>query len=220
MTHEHEREEWLETIGTHLERGKNDSASILKHDITRHAFSQLQAEGLLRVTPDDKIEWTPEGEKIYHILIRRHRLAERLLHDVLSIKDETSIENQACEFEHILDHSVTDHICTLLGHPTTCPHGKPIPPGECCRNHLQVAEPIVTTLDKLQPGDAARIVYISTADHSKVDKLSSMGVMPGVSLRVHQIKPAFVVLFGETTLSMDEQIAREIHVRRTDGDQP
>jgi DtxR family Mn-dependent transcriptional regulator len=66
------------------------------------------------------------------IVIRRHRLAERLFIDVLSIRDEHEVEESACKFEHILSPEVTDSMCALLGHPTECPHGSPIPPGECC----------------------------------------------------------------------------------------
>ena len=45
-----------------------------------------------------------------------------------------AVETNACTFEHILSPEVTDRICTFLGHPKTCPHGSPIPPGECCQN--------------------------------------------------------------------------------------
>jgi DtxR family Mn-dependent transcriptional regulator len=48
---------------------------------------------------------------------------------------ESEIEQQACKFEHILSPEATDKICTFLGHPRTCPHGAPIPPGPCCAEH-------------------------------------------------------------------------------------
>ena len=65
-------------------------------------------------------------------IIRRHRLAERLFTDSLAMDSETEIEQQACKFEHILSPGATDKICSFLGHPKTCPHGAPIPPGPCC----------------------------------------------------------------------------------------
>src|SRR5207244_1088787 len=65
-------------------------------------------------------------------IIRRHRLAERLFTDSLAMDSETEIEQQACKFEHILSPEATDKICAFLGHPRTCPHGAPIPPGPCC----------------------------------------------------------------------------------------
>ncbi|MEP6716596.1 MAG: iron dependent repressor, metal binding and dimerization domain protein [Terriglobia bacterium] len=77
-------------------------------------------------------EFTPAGEARARDVIRRHRLAERLFMDVLSIRDEAEIESSACKFEHILSPEVTDRMCTLLGHPEACPHGSPIPKGPCC----------------------------------------------------------------------------------------
>jgi putative ABC transport system ATP-binding protein len=83
-----------------------------------------------------EIAFTPKGEERARSVIRRHRLAERLFMDVLAIRDEGSVEKNACTFEHILSPEVTDRICTFLGHPPTCPHGSPIPPGDCCRQGI------------------------------------------------------------------------------------
>jgi putative ABC transport system ATP-binding protein len=78
------------------------------------------------------IELTERGRERASSIIRRHRLAERLFTDSLAMDSETEIEEQACKFEHILSPEATDKICTFLGHPRTCPHGAPIPPGPCC----------------------------------------------------------------------------------------
>ena len=75
---------------------------------------------------------TERGRNKAGSIIRRHRLAERLFTDSLAMDSETEIEQQACKFEHILSPGATDKICTFLGHPRTCPHGAPIPPGPCC----------------------------------------------------------------------------------------
>src|SRR2546429_273380 len=77
------------------------------------------------------VELTPRGRQRAADIIRRHRLAERLFTDSLALDSETEIEQQACKFEHILSPEATDKICTFLGHPRTCPHGPPIPPGAC-----------------------------------------------------------------------------------------
>jgi putative ABC transport system ATP-binding protein len=87
--------------------------------------------GLVEVRGGE-IAFTPKGEERARSVIRRHRLAERLFMDVLALRDEGSIEKNACTLEHILSPEVTDRICAFLGHPRTCPHGSPIPPGECC----------------------------------------------------------------------------------------
>jgi DtxR family Mn-dependent transcriptional regulator len=85
-----------------------------------------------------KVEFTPAGQARARSVIRRHRLAERLFVDTLALRDNESIESNACTFEHILSPEVTDRICTFLGHPTACPHGSPIPPGECCAASVAV----------------------------------------------------------------------------------
>jgi len=78
------------------------------------------------------VELTERGRQRAADIIRRHRLAERLFTDSLALESESEIEQQACKFEHILSPEATDKICTFLGHPKTCPHGAPIPRGNCC----------------------------------------------------------------------------------------
>jgi putative ABC transport system ATP-binding protein len=78
------------------------------------------------------VELTARGRAHAGSIIRRHRLAERLFTDSLAMDSESEIEQQACKFEHILSPEATDKICAFLGHPRTCPHGAPIPPGACC----------------------------------------------------------------------------------------
>jgi putative ABC transport system ATP-binding protein len=85
------------------------------------------------------IELTPRGRQRAADIIRRHRLAERLFTDSLALDSESEIEQQACKFEHILSPEATDKICTFLGHPRTCPHGAPIPPGPCCGRTSELA---------------------------------------------------------------------------------
>ncbi len=78
------------------------------------------------------VEFTDRGRAKASDIIRRHRLAERLFTQTLEMENEAEIEQQACKFEHILSPEATEKICTLLGHPATCPHGAPIPAGPCC----------------------------------------------------------------------------------------
>jgi len=86
------------------------------------------------------VEFTPRGRQRAADIIRRHRLAERLFTDSLALDSESEIEQQACKFEHILSTEATDKICAFLGHPRTCPHGAPIPPGPCCERNLEAQE--------------------------------------------------------------------------------
>jgi Mn-dependent DtxR family transcriptional regulator len=95
------------------------------HDALGH-ISQRVGDG------DLMIEFTHTGRQRAADVIRRHRLAERLFTESLGMDDPAEVEEQACKFEHILSPEATDRICAFLGHPRTCPHGAPIPPGACC----------------------------------------------------------------------------------------
>jgi len=89
------------------------------------------AEMHLVALQDGEAQLTPMGSQRARDVVRRHRLAERLFKDTFSV-DETEAHTQACRFEHIISPELDTRICTFLGHPKTCPHGNPIPPGDCC----------------------------------------------------------------------------------------
>ena len=109
----------------------------------RRLTAEMDQLGLVTVNGWD-VNFTPAGEERARSVIRRHRLAERLFTDVLSLSDDLSVETNACQFEHILSPELTDRICTFLGHPATCPHGSPIPPGPCCaRGEIQPDSPLL-----------------------------------------------------------------------------
>jgi putative ABC transport system ATP-binding protein len=80
---------------------------------------------------DGQVRLTDYGRRRARDVVRRHRLAERLFKDTFSI-DDSEAHNQACKFEHIISPELDQRICTFLGHPKTCPHGNPIPAGDCC----------------------------------------------------------------------------------------
>ena len=77
---------------------------------------------------------TETGSRRARDVVRRHRLAERLFKDTFAI-DDSEAHTQACKFEHIISPELDQRICTFLGHPKTCPHGNPIPPGDCCNGN-------------------------------------------------------------------------------------
>jgi ABC-type lipoprotein export system ATPase subunit/Mn-dependent DtxR family transcriptional regulator len=86
---------------------------------------------LVHVKDDHLVELTDRGKSRARDVVRRHRLAERLFKDTFRIGEQEA-HSQACKFEHIISPELDQRICSFLGHPTTCPHGNPIPPGECC----------------------------------------------------------------------------------------
>ena len=161
----------------------------------------------------ERVSLRSEGRPEAELTVRRHRLAERLIMDVLDLKGAPGNE-LACEFEHLFHHGVDTKICALLNHPTTCPHGKPIPPGKCCEEARREGSVGVVPMTELLPGERAEIAYLATTDDKKMQKLMSMGVLPGNSLHLERAFPTFVFRLGHSEFAVDSQLAREIFVRK------
>jgi DtxR family Mn-dependent transcriptional regulator len=213
-------EEFLEAVFAESEAGHDDVSSVLSR-LGDHApgsgaedFRALAGMGLVRVEAD-RVTLTETGTVRARGVIRRHRLAERLFRDLLDLS-EGAAESQACEFEHILSPEATDSVCTLLGHPPTCPHGKSIPPGDCCSAAHRSVQSLVTGLPHFPIGETGRIVFIAPRYHERMDKLAALGVVPGSEVRLHQRAPAYVLDIGETTVAIDPEIAGEIFLKRID----
>ena len=98
-------------------------------------LARMEDLRLVKVREDHALLLTERGKNRARDVVRRHRLAERLFKDTFQI-DAHEAHTQACKFEHIISPELDERICSFLGHPTTCPHGNPIPPGDCC-NHQQ-----------------------------------------------------------------------------------
>lgn len=209
------QEEILELIWTiDEENGEVERNSLIKKiplPSAEQILNSLIQEDYVIIS-DSKVALTKKGLANARLVIRRHRLAERLLNDVLDVKED-AMDSSACKFEHILDEEVTTSICTLLGHPVTCPHGKTIPAGECCEKANKEIRPVVMPLSDLKSGDEAKIAYIVTKYHGRLDRLSSMGLLPGVQIHLHQRQPTYVIQMGETQIALDTAIARDIYVR-------
>jgi DtxR family Mn-dependent transcriptional regulator len=150
-------------------------------------------------------------------VLRRHRLAERLLSDVLSAH-ESVMHEKACRFEHLLDRGLEENICTLLGHPKICPHGKPIPPGRCCQQKGDRPWSVVFPLAQLRAGQRAKIAYLYAPESSRLHKLLSMGLLPGAPVRLVQTFPSYVFELGHAQFAVDEEIAGAIYVRPVEAE--
>lgn len=160
----------------------------------------------------DGLTLTAAGRPEAAQAMRRHRLAERLLVDVLGT-EETVVDEHACRFEHVLMDGVTESICTLLGHPRFCPHGKPIPQGECCKRMQETAERLIAPLCDLDPGQWGQIAYIQMNNPKRLQKLMAMGVLPGVPIALLRRFPSFVFEAGYSQFAVDREIAADIYVR-------
>lgn len=171
-------------------------------------------ESLIKIK-DDKIQFTEKGYLKAKALIRRLRLSERLFTDVFEMKGDAVISD-ACKMEHILSEELTDSVCTFLGHPQKCPHGLPIPRGECCQKYKIDVKPVVVRLTEFEIGSKGKITYIVPSDIVRISKLSSVGLIAGGIIKLIQKSPSFVIQVDETTVAIDPEIAKEIYVKKID----
>ena len=179
-----------------------------KFDFEQEAVAELIASGDVSKT----LELLPSGEEKARGIVRRHRLAEILFTQVLDV-DIRDAERSACEFEHILPERVVDRVCTFLGHPPSCPHGKPIPQGACCRVYSKKIEPLITRLVDLPLGATGSVVFIAPKSVSRLNRLAAFGVVPGSKLRLIERKPSVVFACGHTSIAVEDEIGKEIYVR-------
>ncbi|MCZ6833410.1 MAG: metal-dependent transcriptional regulator [Acidobacteria bacterium] len=199
----------LDERGMHL-RSRLVEGSKLGQELAAATLKEMSRQELIRET-DDEVHLLPAGESLARTVIRRHRLAEVLFRQVLAVGEEDT-EITACQVEHILSEEVTDRICTYLGHPPTCPHGKAIPRGDCCAVFRRDVTPLVQPLSALSIGSRARIVFIAQALHSRMDRLLTLGIQAGGVIRLQQNHPSVVVQVGETSVALDREICNEIFV--------
>jgi DtxR family Mn-dependent transcriptional regulator len=176
------------------------------------AYQELTSRTLVEVK-EGRVYFRPEGKEEGRRTIRRHRLAERLLMDVLNVRGEAG-DDKACQFEHLLNEGVDAKVCTMLNHPTTCPHGKHIPPGECCEEAKKSGDLGVVPLTELKSGEEGEIAYIQTEDSKKMQKLMAMGVLPGNRIVLSQTFPTYIFRVGFSEFAIDSAMAREIFVRK------
>lgn len=210
-------DELLEQLWYQVEEGEAPEEARLLERIDDPSPQELLDEALrlslVRREGSGRLAWCESGEARARGVVRRHRLAEILFSQVLEVPDD-EIEPNACEMEHILSTGVTDSVCTFLGHPPRCPHGRAIPTGACCATFAKTIEPIVVPLTDLDIGREGAVVFISTRGSARLSRLADLGILPGARTRLVQRHPSFVIQVAETTLALEKDIVREIYVRR------
>ncbi len=205
-------EEILETLWVHTEEEKKDPVEL---GVSRGdtAIDELSNAGYIKLA-DEKIAFTEKGRGEGRAIVRRHRLAERLFNDILDIK-KSLVHPVSCKFEHLLHEGIEENICMLLGHPRTCPHGRPIPEGECCRKSREIINKVISSLDNLKVNQKGKVAYIHTKDSKKLQKLMAMGVLPGMAINLIQKFPSHVFQIGQSQFAIDKELAETIFIRLT-----
>lgn len=217
MNLEEKHEELLESIWINTKEQNRDTLPRAQLDEGGNGYlDELFTAGYVSIS-EGQVGLTAKGEPMARNVIRRHRLAERLLADVLDT-NITIMDEKACKFEHILDLGLDDSICTLLGHPKICPHGKPIPPGRCCKQDQVKPLNLVSPLSKLNQGQKGKVAYVHATEINQLQKLMAMGVLPGAPIELVQSFPSYVFRVRQSQFAVDSSIAEAIYVRLTQED--
>ncbi len=162
--------------------------------------------------PYQGVSFTPQGAKTAVSAIRRHRIVERFLADMLGYKWNEA-DKLAVGFEHELPDEVLERLYVALHRPATCPHGFPIPTAE--DNEL----PQTPDLYSLQPGEVAEVALSGSTDPELVTFLGTLGLVPGVEVSVvekHPFDGPLVVTVDGQDRTLGERVARQIYVTRRD----
>ena len=174
---------------------------------------RLAERGLVDHRPYHGVRFTDDGRRAAVASIRRHRIVERFLSDMLGYAWNEA-DRLATSFEHELPDEVEERLFVALNRPTACPHGFPIPDAE--GDHI----PAMPPLYDLEAGDLAEIAVPGSTDPAVVSFLDELGMRPGVIVEIREKHPfdGPVVLRVEgNDRTLGERIARQIFVRKVSG---
>jgi DtxR family Mn-dependent transcriptional regulator len=174
---------------------------------------RLADRGLVDHQPYHGVAFTEAGRRQAVSAIRRHRIVERFLADMLGYAWNEA-DRLAPTFEHDLPDEVEERMFQALNRPATCPHGFPIPEPE------QDSIPEMPPLYDLEAGDVAEVALPSSTNPEVVRFLEDLGVRPGVRIEVlekHPFDGPLVLRVGGEDRTLGERIARHIYVRKTNG---
>lgn len=168
--------------------------------------ARLENDGLVTLQEDRTVALTEPGRDIAVHVMRKHRLAERLLVDVLGVEPE-HVHEEACRWEHVISDRVEARLVEFLGNPTTSPYGNPIPGSEAEEwERLTLAD---------ATGDRVRIERISErlqANHEVMHALDRLGVHAGDEVGVDRRPDGIVLSVDGTSANVDDDSARLLYV--------
>jgi DtxR family Mn-dependent transcriptional regulator len=208
-------EEYLESIYKLQEEQHPVSTSRLAEHLKLSAPSvsemvkKLTGKGLV-FQSERGVCLTDEGKSLAKKVIRRHRLSERLLTDILGFKwDE--VHDEACRLEHAISPEMEDRIAESLGNPRTCPHGHPIPD----KDGKFVKEKVKPLCD-LKAREKGIIVNVFEEDPKMLKYLASLGLIPDVCVKVEEVAPfggPLIVCVGGSRYALGREVASKIKVK-------
>ncbi len=210
-------EEYLEAL--YRLGGGNDKVKVgdlaeeleVKEPSVVEMLRKLEEKKFLKYERYEGVELTEKGEEEGMRVTRRHRLAERLLSDVLN-RDLPEVHEEACELEHSLANETADEIANVLENPRTCPHGNPIP------EETEEFDEEVIKLTEGEEGKEYRVITIPEGEED-VKRLLPMAVLPGCDIELSE-KPSFSAIMVERNgdkLALSRDIASKIKVKPCGG---
>ncbi|MET7769848.1 metal-dependent transcriptional regulator [Nocardia sp. NPDC005366] len=181
--------------------------------------ARMERDGLLLVAGDRHLELTDKGRGMAVAVMRKHRLAERLLVDIIGL-DWQNVHAEACRWEHVMSEDVERRLVEVLNHPTTSPYGNPIPG----LDELGIAassdsQERLMRLSELPQGPVHAVVVRRLAEHIQTDpevigRLREAGVVPDARVTVEN-RPGSVVITvpGHNGFELSDEMAHAIQVK-------
>jgi DtxR family Mn-dependent transcriptional regulator len=176
-----------------------------------NTIENLERKGLVIHEPYKGTKLTENGQKIAASILRRHRLAERLLTDFLHL-DWSEVHDPACKLEHALSPEILKPLEKALGHPKRCPHGNPIP--TMCGGILEEETVPLNELETKTPGI---IVKITEEKAEILKQLTELQLIPGQQVIIDDNKGldrSLTIRVGNESHIIDHDIATVIHVKK------
>ena len=181
--------------------------------------ARMERDGLLTVEGDRHLELTEEGSRLAIRVMRKHRLAERLLTDVIGLPWEL-VHAEACRWEHVMSEAVERRLLELLDQPTESPYGNPIPGlGELGADDSEAFMDGVVPLDAAVAGGALRVLVRRISEELQKDEalmaaLRRVGALPDREVVVSAGQVGVLLGSGGETAELDPQVASHVFVRR------
>ncbi|MEV0190478.1 metal-dependent transcriptional regulator [Kitasatospora purpeofusca] len=181
---------------------------------------RMERDGLLRVAGDRHLELTEEGRRLAVRVMRKHRIAECLLVDVIGLEWE-QVHEEACRWEHVMSETVERKVLAMLGHPTQSPYGNPIPGLDELGDAKAEGEGFdagLVALDTVLPGeDGADVVVRRIGEPIQTDgelmrTLRRAGIRPGSTVRVTAGVGGVMVGSGDNAAELGKDIAAHVFV--------
>jgi DtxR family Mn-dependent transcriptional regulator len=172
-------------------------------------IGRLSDHGFVELHGDRSLHLTDKGRSLATTVVRRHRLAERLLVDVIGLEWE-KVHREADRWEHAISADVEEKLVQLLGDPATCPHGNPIPGSK----HRANAAPTVP-LTRSEPGPIVvrRVNERLEIDDDGIRQLAAAHLMPGSEAKVVEVVDGSVTLETETgTHTLPKRVSDNLYV--------